>query len=80
MTTESKPTENEVRTALDMIVANSNDKGVNYAVNYAKAGCSMRGKELRIQCLYVLNNITHWRGDLAKSIRSILKDFTKKQR
>lgn len=70
-------TEEEVREALGIIVKNWDAKALNYAVNYARAGLQMTGYELEIQCLYVLGNMTHWRGDEAKKVREILKDFTK---
>lgn len=69
--------EKEVKNSLRQIVAHSDAKALNYAVNYAKAGLSMSGDELRVQCLYVLNNMSRWRGDVAKSVRKTLKDFTK---
>lgn len=33
--------------------------------------------ELRTQILYVLNNMTHWRGDIAKQVRASLKHHEK---
>lgn len=51
---------------------------VNYAVNYAQAGLRMSNPdEIRVQSLYILNNITHWRGDEAKAVRNILKGAAK---
>lgn len=70
-------TDNEVKEALTTIIVNSHQKAVNWAVNYAKAGLSMTGDELRTQCLYVLNNITYWRGEEATAVRNTLKAFTK---
>jgi len=72
-----KPSENEVRKCLRHVVNNSHEKSLNYAVNYARAGLGMIGNSLRVQCLYVLNNMVYWRGDLAKEVRKTLKDFTK---
>ena len=60
-----------------MIILNKDQKALNYAVNYARAGLAMTGHELKVQCLYVLNNIAHWRGETAKEVRNILKEFTK---
>ncbi len=34
------------------------------------------GEALRVQCLYVLNNMSHWRGEIAKAVRQTLKTFT----
>ena len=72
-----KITEHEVRQALADVVANSHEKSLNYAVNYADAGRHMTGHELYVQVLYVLNNISRWRGELAKSVRGILKQYVK---
>lgn len=46
-----------------------------YAKSYAKAGVdySMTGHEAEVQALYILNNITHWRGAIAKEVRTELK-------
>jgi hypothetical protein len=71
----SKPSEQEVHKCLQAIVDNRNEKSLNWAVNYAQAGLNMSGEELRVQCLYVLGNISHWRGDLARSVRATLKLF-----
>jgi len=70
------PSEDEVHRALEGILVNRDAKALNYAVGYARAGLSMTGEALYVQCLYILNNITHWRGDTAKWVRQTLKDFT----
>lgn len=72
-----KPTEKEVRAALKCIVDNRDAKALNYAVNYANAGMYMSGHELHVQVLYVLNNMTHWRGEDAKRVRQTLKTFVR---
>ena len=60
------------------VVENSDQKSLNYAVNYAKAGLRMFDEyECRVQALYILGNMTHWRGDLAKITRSGLKEIAK---
>jgi len=60
------------------IIDNQEAKALNYAVNYAKAGLYMTDKrEAKVQSLYLLNNMTHWRGDLAKVTREQLKLITK---
>lgn len=46
---------------------------LNYAVNYCRAAMYMQGEELRVQCLYILNNITSWRHPQAKEVRAVLK-------
>lgn len=57
------------------IVENKGHKALNYAIGYAEAGMGMTPgtKEAEVQALYILNNITHWRGDLAKTVRAALK-------
>ena len=69
------PTESDVKSAFETIIRNHNLKAVNYAVNYAHAGLEMTNKSLRVQCLYVLNNITSWRGEVASEVRLTLKRF-----
>ena len=68
-----------VKNSLRLIVANKEQKSLNYCVNYARAGLSMTGHELKVQCLYVLNNMTRWRGDVAKEVRATLKEYTKRK-
>ena len=65
--------------ALQAIVDNKHEKSLNYAVNYAREGLNMDlvGDALYIQVLYVLNNMSRWRGDLAKEVRSTLKNHGK---
>lgn len=66
-----------VNEALKAIVANREQKALNYAVNYARYGLAIVSTEdedeLRIQLLYVLSNITHWRGPIAQQVRLTLK-------
>ncbi len=73
-----KPTDEQVHEALQIIVDNSTAKALNYAVNYADVGRRMSGKTLRIQCLYVLNNMTHWRGEDATKVRQVLRACTQR--
>ena len=49
-----------------------------YALAYARAGIGLEEEALKTQCLYVLNNIQHWRHPDAKGIRETLKDYVKK--
>ncbi len=69
--------EKGVHEALRVIVQNKDQKALNYCVNYAQAGMSMTGYALHIQALYALGNMTHWRGDVAKSVRNTLKAYIK---
>lgn len=48
-------------------------KALNYAVNYCKEAMYMEGHELDVQCLYIINNITHWRHPQAKEVRQALR-------
>lgn len=68
-------TEAEIKQALQIIIDNREAKALNYAINYAIAGLHLTGKALKIQVLYVLNNIAHWRGREATHCRQILKAF-----
>ena len=75
MATKVKATETEVKGAIETILKDraSYAKSLNYAVNYCRAALSMTGEELRVQCLYILNNISHWRHPDAKEVRRVLK-------
>jgi hypothetical protein len=48
-------------------------KANGYAKAYAKAGLGMVGHACNVQALYILNNIQHWRGPVAKQVRAVLK-------
>jgi hypothetical protein len=50
-----------------------------YAKSYAQAGLDrdMDGEMARVQCLYILGNMTHWRGDRARAVREALKRLSK---
>lgn len=51
-----------------------------YAQSYARNGLRMHNiDEQRAQALYILVNITHWRGEGAKEVRAFLKSFSKGQ-
>lgn len=50
---------------------------LNYAVNYCKAAKGMNTEALRIQCLYIVNNLGSWRHPQAKEVRRILNAFSK---
>jgi len=68
----------QFHTACHDIIANADQKALNYAVNYAKYGLEIKElAEAKIQALYILNNITYWRGDLAKETRATLKAVAK---
>ena len=68
----------------EAIIANKDAPALNYCVNYAQYGLLMllgrmplRDANVRTQILYVLNNMTHWRGDTAKQVRASLKHHEK---
>lgn len=68
----------DVYEALQKIVDNRRERALDYAVNYAKYALSIprsRDDELRTQVLYVVSNITHWRGEVATEVRASLKAF-----
>ena len=52
-----------------------------YAMSYARAleqAAEYGGDEaLRVQALYLLSNISHWRGGHSKEVRAFLKEYTK---
>jgi hypothetical protein len=49
-----------------------------YARSYAETGIALcvTREEIEVQCLYILNNISGWRGEEAKLVRAGLKDLT----
>lgn len=60
------------------IVAHQGVRSLNYAIAYAKLGLIISDPhEQRVQALYILNNMTHWRGDIAKRVRNSLKSVIK---
>lgn len=46
---------------------------LNYAVAYCRMAQVMEGEELRVQILYILNNISNWRHPQAKEVRETLR-------
>ena len=60
------------------IVAHAGVRSLNYAIAYAKHGLYVTDSyEQKVQALYILNNMTHWRGDIAKRVRESLKTVAK---
>lgn len=68
-----------VREAVSVILSDTKSYtgSLNYAVNYFKYALVCPEDELKVQCLYILNNITHWRHPQAKDVRKVLKDYVK---
>lgn len=51
---------------------------IQYAATYAKAGMRLREMdEIRVQALYILTNLSAWRGEEAQLVKATLKGFTK---
>ena len=69
----------QVHNAIRVILSDrgSYSKSLNYAVGYCRVAMYMDGEDLRVQCLYILDNITRWRHPEAKNVRATLKAFTK---
>ena len=63
-----------VKEALEQIMLHKDEKALNYCVNYAKVALRDPNKT---QLLYVVSNMTHWRGPIAKEVRETLKEATK---
>ena len=59
------------------ILQSAHEKALNYAVNYARHGLTCEGPEAKVQALYILGNITRWRGPMAKQVRESLKHIAK---
>lgn len=57
--------------ACQRILASAKANG--YAKAYARAGIGLRGEAAKVQALYILNNIQHWRGEDSKACRAVLK-------
>jgi hypothetical protein len=52
--------------------------GLQYAAAYAQAGIGMTGEERRVQALYILSNLTTWRGEEAQQVKAVLREASKK--
>ncbi len=52
---------------------NPKNSGLQYAASYAEAAYGMTGREREVQILYILNNLSTWRGDEARKIKAELK-------
>lgn len=74
-----KATSEAVYKAIRVILSDrkSYSTSLNYAIAYCQLAQGMAGEELRVQCLYILNNISHWRHPEAKAVREVLKSFSK---
>ena len=59
-------------------VIRSDDRTGDITVSHKPTGRPMVGEEMRVQLLYVLSNLSHWRGDKAREVREFLKKAIKK--
>lgn len=65
-----------VKSSLRTLLLHRNEKSLNYAINYAEYALSVTTpSEMRVQLLYILNNMTHWRGMVATDVRNTFKRF-----
>jgi len=61
-----------------VVLKQDNSKGyMAYAQSYARAGLGMEGELLRVQILYVLNNLQYWRGKTAREVKKALRALEK---
>jgi len=69
-------TENQVRLGLQRVLHCSKN---GYALTYARTALelNMKGYELGVQLLYVLNNLHGWSGEEARNIKAMFKRFYK---
>jgi len=64
-----------------VILKQDSSKGyMAYAQAYAKAGLGMEGDALRVQILYILNNLQHWRGKTAREVKKALRSLERELR
>jgi hypothetical protein len=50
-------------------------KANEYAKAYAQAGLSMSSMDyIKVQALYILSNLSGWRGENAKVVKQIMKE------
>jgi len=66
----------KIHTALQTVLREAKGGCAEYAKTYARAALlrDMSGEELRVQCLYVLTNLSHWRGKTARAVKAKLKE------
>lgn len=50
---------------------------IHYAASYASRGRNMVGAERRVQAMYILNNLTSWRGIKAQEVKAIIREVSK---
>jgi len=72
----------ELARAFQLVIADQDAPALKWAVNYAKVGLGMilievDDEVLRTQILYLLSNISRWRGEGNKEARDIFKKYIK---
>lgn len=74
------PTLTEVKRAIRVILADKRcyTTSLNYAIGYCQVALRMNEDDLKVQILYILNNITHWRSVDAVDVRKTLRAYIKK--
>jgi len=74
-----KVTETEVKETIQEILKDKEayKTSLNYAVNYCQAALGQSGRDLAVQCLYILGNISRWKNPETKRVREVLKAFSK---
>ena len=58
-----------------VIISGENSGFIGIA--HEKTGKMMIGQELKVQILYVLSNLSGWRGERAKEVKEVLKRASK---
>jgi len=75
----STPSDHKLfRLACSIIMTEAkNTPALNYAYSYAQAGLHLHTDEgIKLQILYILDNIKSWRGTTAKQVRAELKSLS----
>lgn len=73
-----KVSESQVQNMIGIILSDRTayNTTLNYAVGYCNQARYLSGHDLQVQCLYILNNIIHWRHQFAKEVRTTLKLYS----
>lgn len=69
----------DLESALNVILSDkkSYNTSLNYAIGYTRTAFALTGHALKVQLLYILNNISHWRHPEAKAVRETLRRHSK---
>ena len=77
MKVPKKVIEAEIHNLFNIILLQEAKGFMSYGQTYAKAGLELKGEALKVQVLYVLNNLEQWRGEIARSTKAQLKKLVK---